>query len=108
MDCIHHEKIEDKCKEIDSMWDEVHQKTSTKTLISILAISVTIVALIVGILHLGYTTTISELKAADVESRKEIGRQSEKMACSLSAINVSIAQMDEKLNYLGTLQKGTK
>lgn len=104
-ECQHHEKVEDKCNQIDSLFKLVNEKVGLKSLISIMAIVVASIGLFIGILHSGYQDTINEIRknnAITASLAANLGTETNK---ELSAIKVEITKLAKDVEHI---MKGEK
>ncbi len=98
--CPHHEKIEDKCNQIDKLYKMVNEKVGLKSLIPIMAIVVTVLGIFIAILHGGYTETIKRLEMANTLTMNLTITQTNKVSQDLTDIKVKIATIGESVENI--------
>lgn len=100
MNCPHHEHIAERCGQIERLWITVDTKVGTKTLLSIVAITVTVLGVIVGILHFGYASTITRLEGFNVSITNQINKQDQVTNDTLKRIEVNMAVIQRDIEKM--------
>ena len=98
--CPHHEKIEDKCGQVDKLIEAVNEKIGLRALIPIMAIVVTILGIFIGILHVEYRDTIQTLGFTDAVITKIMSEQNRMTNDTLKSIEVNIAIMKTDIEHI--------
>ncbi len=99
-ECPHHEKIDDKCNQIDSLFSLVNEKIGLKSLIPIMGVVVIILGIFITILHDGYKTTIKVLTDNQISLSNIVAEQEKEKNKIFKSIEVSIAVMQTDIAHM--------
>jgi hypothetical protein len=103
--CPHHEMIHNKCNQIDDLMIIVSDKVGLKSLIPIMAVVVAILGVFIGILHVGYRDTITEIREANRITTNLATTQGIKTGQDLTDIKVNMASLAKDVENIKNWEK---